>query len=577
MNALNSLRGMLAAAVEAGARRTESWTDDAQMAHLVKRVTARHGGLGAPPNPATIALAVARFRATGEPEGWRGLKGVCFGAGSPDEKGWCVLSDATLRNRLLTLAQGQAEARKRVLCFRWLLSCYLGFRLSWADQVSHDGWLKLREWLDHRMQSVSRDIPTPKDWFKTLEDNHNLLRDDPCGIYGSRLLAGNGTALQSVVVGLGIPSDSWVHEEAIMAQMRAGAALNHEMFRTSLPSLLSVATGTAGVSVSKSLQRKCVALLVRRYAKMPGTSEHPALRDAAISAIGSPWLMRPAWDASVIDDRGRPDDAAREMVNGWLKRRLITDFFELLSADGTGDRRRLDYWLRFEPLVDDMWFALGSETRQRKSEAFRDFRSRAYGRLLELDGTTADNNAFVMRMGELLAVEFGAKGNAFFLFRWDDLPKGVKDKLLSGKEYVSVEISALRSTPAKKRLIHMDSPGKSLSWEQKFDQVICPAIGSRPNTPPKSLWGSVSRAQSDVQRASQLQTGRNQRAMTTARAGAVREDIRTFVASWGLRIEDNRPKGGALWVITDDSRAAVRTTLKNWGFRYKPGKGWWKE
>jgi hypothetical protein len=97
------------------------------------------------------------------------------------------------------------------------------------------------------------------------------------------------------------------------------------------------------------MQIKCVASLVSRYAKCSERPEHQGLRDAAVSIVGNPWLRRASWDANVLGDTGQPDDGARELVYGWLKRRLITDFFELLSSDATGDRRRLDYWLRFEP------------------------------------------------------------------------------------------------------------------------------------------------------------------------------------------------------------------------------------
>jgi hypothetical protein len=101
-----------------------------------------------------------------------------------------------------------------------------------------------------------------------------------------------------------------------------------------------------------------------------------ALRDAAVCIVGNPWLRRAKWMRGV-DARGKPDDQSREMVNGWLKRRLITDFFELLSVDGTGDSRRVDYWLRFEPAIEDMWFALGADAQYRRGEQFNDFRNRA--------------------------------------------------------------------------------------------------------------------------------------------------------------------------------------------------------
>lgn len=543
VNPLATLRTRLASAFEAGLRRADGWEDAVADRRMVEAVRERHDGPGYPPDPATIASAVAHFRRTGEPEGWRGLKRVCFGAGTVDEKGWCVLSDDRLRGRLLEFAQGQQEARKRVRCYQSLLSSYWSFPLAEADQKAKAGWLALREWLDRRMQSVSRDSQRTPEWFQTIVNHRNLLRDDPCGRYGPKLLSGDGSEFHAAAAGLGIPSDSWVPEEAMIAQMRAGCGLGHERFREILPGLLSVAMGWAGIAPSKSLQTRCVAMLVARYAKVPGTPEHPALRDAAIGVIGNPWLRRASWDANVVDERGRPDDAAREMVFGWLKRRLIKDFFELLSEDGRGDSRRLDYWLRFEPFVDDMWFALGSNARWRRGEAFEDFRARAKGRLLNLEATTADNNAFVMRMGNHVAIEFGETGNALYLFSWDGLPPAVSQKLLSGKERVDVTIHQLKSAQhAVLTKRHRDSPVAMESWEQKFDAEICPVLGSRPRERPAFV-----------------------------------PDLESLLRAYQVQGEDKRPQGGALWVLADDSHAGFSSKVKALGFSYRSGRGWWKE
>lgn len=543
MSQLDTLRTRLLSAFDLGLRRADGWTDSVATEKMLESVRQRHDGPGSPPDPATIASAVAHFRRTGEPDGWRGLKWVCFGAGSPDEKGWCLLADNAMRERLIALAQGQEDARKRVRCFQSLLSSYWSFPLASADEKARSGWLALREWLDSRLPSVVRDSVRTPGWLSTLVANRNLLREDPCAKYGAKLLAGDGSEFHSAIAGLGIPSDSWVLEEAVVAQMRTGAALGHDRFRDILPGLLSVATGKAGLVPSRSLQTRCVSLLVSRYAKAPGQLEHMALRDAAVGIIGNPWLRRASWDASVVDELGRPDDGAREMVYGWLKRRLIKDFFELLSEDGAGDSRRLDYWLRFEPFIDDMWFALGTNARWRRGGNFEDFRSRAKGRLLNLELTTADNNAFIMRMGDHVAIEFGENGNALYLFRWVDLPSSVSQKLLSGRERADVTIQQLKSLDrALDKRSHFDSPVSMVSWEQKFDQKICPVIGSKPKERPAFV-----------------------------------PDLEALLKEYEVEGEDRRPQGGALWVLADDSHSAFSSKVRGLGFKYRSGKGWYKE
>ena len=543
MSQLDTLQTRLISAFDLGLRRADGWTDPVATERMIERVRQRHDGPGSPPDPATIASAVAHFRRTGEPDGWRGLKRVCFGTGSPDEKGWCLLADKAMLERLIALVQGQEEARKRVRCFQSLLSSYWSFPLASADEKARAGWLALREWLDARLPSVVRDSVRTPGWLSTLVANRNLLRDDPCAKYGAKLLAGDSSEFHAAIAGLGIPSDSWVPEEAVVAQMRAGAALGHDRFRDTLPVLLSVATGKAGLVPSRSLQTRCVALLVSRYAKIPGQPEHMALRDAAVGVIGNPWLRRASWDASVVDERGRPDDGAREMVYGWLKRRLIRDFFDLLSEDGAGDNRRLDYWLRFEPFIEGMWFALGTNARFHGGGNFRDFRNRARGLLLNLESTTADNNAFIMRMGDHVAVEFGETGNALYLFRWDDLPPAVSQKLLSGKEQTEVTIQQLKSSAhALMTKRHRDSPKAMESWEQKFDTDICPVLGKKPQERPAFV-----------------------------------PDFEAILKEYGVEGEDRRPQGGALWVLADDSHSAFSSKVRGLGFKYRSGKGWYKE
>ena len=136
--------------------------------------------------------------------------------------------------------------------------------------------------------------------------------------------------------------------------------------------------------------------------------------------IGNPWLHRAAWDTYVLDKDRRPDASAREMVNGWLKVRLIKDFFGLLSEDRSADSRRLNYWLGFEPMIQDMWFALGADAVSDPRKEYGEFRQRANGRLLDLAGSTpTSNNAFLMHFGEYLVVEFGITDNACFVYRYD--------------------------------------------------------------------------------------------------------------------------------------------------------------
>jgi hypothetical protein len=509
---------------------------------MVKSVRDRHDGPGKPPDSQTLAHAVTHYRSTGEPDGWRGLKRVCYGASLVDQNGWSLVVDEQLLEDLLRRAQSQEIPRKRIKCYQALLSAYFGFPLFQADPKTKAGWLRLRDWLDAQLRNLAKGAERLPSWLAALIEHKNLLKDSPCDRYGSSLLAGDTKEFNFAMNSIGIASDSWVPEEAIVAQIKASITLDNNRFIENLPVVLSVLSGRSGIEPPKSLKMRCIGMLVSRYARVLGKPEHILLRDAAVAYIGNPWLKKAIWDSVVLDEQGNSDTAAWEMVYGWLKRRLITDFFELLSEDGSGDSRRLDYWLRFEPFIEDMWFALGSGARLNNSEGFRDFRVRASGRLVNLDGTTFDNNAFVMRMGDNLAVEFGEAGNAFYLFKMSQLPPKLSQKLQSGQERVDLAVHELKNRSyALEWKSHIDSPVSLVSWEQKFDEIVCSLIGKRPLQRPAFV-----------------------------------PELENILRTHKVDGQDLREKGGALWVLCNDSLATFNKKLTNLGFAYKDGKGWWR-
>lgn len=537
-----------------GLKAPDSISDSSSISRARQQVHREHGGAGIAADTRSIMATIASFRRSGKVETFRDLKYVCLGMAAIDPQGQCAIADVMLRVRLRELVEAQTEIHRRIRCFQALLSSYWAFPLN-GKQTSVEataGWRELRSWLRAERERILKSLESKPSWFAALTKHAALLTEQPCEKFGAALLRGDTAELRDAMEALAIPSDSWVLEEAVIAQMRAGCDLSDEAFKAMLPDLVNIGTGRGGVELGESLRLRCVSLLVSRYARCLERPEHMALRDAAVSVVGNPWLRRANWDAWVVDVGGKPDHQSREMVNGWLKRRLITDFFELLSADGTGDSRRVDYWLRFEPSIEDMWFALGSDAQYRRGEQFSDFRNRAQGRLLDLDGTTADNNAFVMRVGPYLLVEFGAKGNAMYAFRWDSLGQPLLDTLTSGRARSSVSIYRLKDSNKIQRLIHRDSTGQT--WEQKFDAYLLPRIG-RPD--------DASRMVNVVPRV--RPKGFSQDAWTA------------YVRTHGLRVVDNRAKQGALWVLGVEQSNDVVSQLKSWGFQCRFPRGWFKE
>jgi len=538
----------------AGPAQARLLADPAGIVRAGQLVVRDHGGAGIQADTRSIMAAINHFRATGKVENLRDLKYVCLGLCAVDEQGNSVVGDAGLRDILKGLVNGITEPRLRIRNFQALLSSYWSFPLNGKQTTprAKAGWAMLREWLLAEYERLCRSREPKPIWFAALSKHRQLLSEQLCDHFGPALMRGDASGLRDAVESLAIPVGSWVQEEAVIAQMRAGCALIDQSFKSTLDSLIDIGSGRGGVELGVSLRVRCMALLVSRYARCSERPEHAALRDTAVAVIGNPSVHRPQWDAWVVDAQGQPDRQSREMLAGWLKRELIKNFFALLSADGAGDSRRLDYWLNFEPFIDRMWFGLGTNALYDQRQAYVDFKSRATGHLLKLTETKPSNNAFVMRVGRYLLVEFGETGNAMFVFAWDALAQPLRETLESGRLQAEVSIYALKGRDNVNRLIHHHS--ETPSWEQTFDAYLGPLTGRLPNPVPQRP--TVLPARMD---------------------GFSDSNWKFFVTINNLRVVDNRGKQGALWVLGANQPDNVVTQLRAWKFKPRAPRGWYKE
>jgi hypothetical protein len=279
------------------------------------------------------------------------------------------------------------------------------------------------------------------------------------------------------------------------------------------------------------------------------------------------------------------------MIEGWIKRRLIKDFFELLAHDGGADLRRLNYWLKWEPMISDMWFVLGTDARSNRSQAFEDLRKRMVGRKRSLYDPNAQNNAFVMRIGPLLVIEFGVTGNACYVFAAADFKGDLDQPWLS--------IHVLKQRSGAERFSH------SGSWEWKFDDALKRLLQSVPASkgqlpakppPPPTPAGAKGLAPSPLRvpvfvtptepppaqalpPVPPMVPAPNSKAWPSLEAAAAL-DISKILArciQHGIEWEDNRPKKGAFWVLMTDRKKhpGFASLLDIQGFKYTPGKGFW--
>lgn len=215
-----------------------------------------------------------------------------------------------------------------------------------------------------------------------------------------------------------------------------------------------------GSSRHATLLNPGLAKLLDRYAKTQPLIAHPELRNFAVEHWKNPWLdiHRNRW--------ALVSESTRKMIESWLKLDLMKNFFELLSADGSNDTRRLDFWIGYVDQITDMYFALGRYAMQNQDTSFVTLRNKMAGRLLKLSGTGRENNAFIMTIGDTVFVEFGIQGNAAYIYSLKEIPfelDGVRE----------INQSALRDKIASiGRLIHQDNVDGYGRWEQLFNAYL---------------------------------------------------------------------------------------------------------
>jgi hypothetical protein len=164
------------------------------------------------------------------------------------------------------------------------------------------------------------------------------------------------------------------------------------------------------------------------------------------------------------------------------------------------------------------------------------------------DGGGAHNNAFIMMMGKYIVVEFGAKGNACFVFDAHNQPFELK-RTIAG------DSTGLKHTSHKHRLLHKD--GGDTQWEYKFRQVLS-QCGLRPEGEPNR--SNIGKTQTSQGRAN----------------GVSRAQLLAFLNDNGVLWEDKTAKGGNLKVLHARFTGSIGEQLKKWGFAYSERQFWYR-
>lgn len=518
----------------------ESFGSTKPMAQLAAEVQSRFGN-GIAPEKDDIAAAVKHFHESRQVESFRDLKLVCYGISTKvPPKHIPLWRDHELVGRLLDIVETfRHQTRKYRRCFQALMIEYFESRPDPSQAGEHRSWLAIRKFLRAGIPSIRHD-PMPE-WAEKIKEHKSLFDDDPCEPYGNKVLDGNLSEIQETFSTIGIGKNSWVQTDVFMAAVRAACNSGDHQFRRYIDVVLALLKENPGIQL-QGLKR-----VLDRYALMQPHPEHSAIRAFATDLLGNPLLISnaPRWDGVSPE--------ARKMVSDWIKLKLIEQFFELLSHDGATDSRRLRFWAGYVSRIENVWFVLGSGARDNLNPDFKKLRTLMGDQALNLEGGTYGNNAFVMKIGRLLVVEFGETGNAVYLFDAQNPPVE-----LHGALHLRDHLKNRRNLG---RLMHVDGHEK---WEDKFRQAI------KDHTEMIATgWETGEQRFHNEQR----------RRGTTHKSGGVLEPLdfdkfRAFCAERGLRF-DERAKGGKLIVFANENNPRISRTLGQWGFTYDHFIGVW--
>lgn len=508
-------------------------------------------GAGAGASNDRIQTEILRFRETGRLHDVRSARLVSWGTRLRSVGQPALIEDGERFDPLLSEIDAfRSMPRPYRRCWRGLLDGYVNYDPGNARGAGDRNWRVLREYLNDNLPQLERSGQAP-DWLAAIDDHANLLTEDPCTRYGAELLTGEGNPLEVLRRDLSAGDTSWIGQRIFEAQIEAAVRFDDRKFRDVLPRVIGLIV-EHDVLADHGLSR-----VLDRYSECSSIEVDPALCETSVGRWGNPWLERNDTLWTLV----RPD--TRRMVSSWHKLRLIEDFFNLLSADGINDQRRINFWKRHVDQISDMHFALGDAAYRDPRPSFKTLRQMMKGRMLNLtNGGVSSNNAFIMRIAGHVYVEFGEEGNAMFAFDAAKLPFDLSKLQVAGNK------TALKHPSNVARIIHKDGVGER--WERKADRLIAslsaarsgsqvshttPSYGARPSAPPPPITISSNPS-------------------PAPRPASADSELFAFFAKHGIKTADSRDKGGSLWAYAPRFGPATNELTRR-NFAWAERRGAW--
>lgn len=504
-----------------------------------------------------IAISVAAYLRTGQIPTFRDAKYLCFGIATPHAHSQKrIIEDEHLFTGVLSHVKGYTSQPKKFRrCYQGLFRGYLNYPgQRCGHEVGRRCWHLLRSFLKDYATLVYESQPAV-DWTVALGQHLNLLQDNPCAPYGAKLLEGDLSVLDELRTKLNIDDETWIMSELVLSQIAAATAIRDDQrFKSHIAQLLTL------LEPHPLLVAPGVAALLRRYAECNDRSEHAALREVSLRKWKSPWLEanKALWHEHIGED-------ATDMVSLWLKQRSIRDFFELLQADGSADKDRLDFWLPYAEAIDEVWLALGSNSQHNNTPDYRRIRQEMDGRWMRLDSSNHNaDNAFLMKINGHLVIEFARQNNACHVFDVNFMPFKLGQKSVQGTK---ADLKNSDHPGHRRALRHMHG------WQSDFASYLKWNLGVTPVSTTPIRPKKVIRERPFV---------KDELPPFPVPPVAAPKDVelellKRICQVHDVKLVDSRRATGEVWVTADQRNATLAQVLTTKGFTFVNASIGWKK
>ena len=297
--------------------------------------------------------------------------------------------------------------RDMLITWRGVMGTYFDLNPNNSpDRQQFDRSLEeIRRFLVSTWRFVKSSTELNLSWMKAIDDNIELLSEDPCNRFAQQWLDGNDDLVLKISDNLQIPSSSWFWERLFITSLQSVLNFDDFAFKKSIPKILEL--------FDKHLiyRDRGISALLDRYAICSDISVNKPLKEYVIDLWASP--EGHALAGSKWKFISKP---ALSMMLNWVHETNLRLFFELLKDRGYADDERLNFWLKFIPQVRSSRLSLG-HTSQRLVESRSDLKKvfnrhgNSYSQLR--DDQNIDNDAFLMTIGSCLIVDFSISGGCY--------------------------------------------------------------------------------------------------------------------------------------------------------------------